>query len=610
MAGKRPDVGDSDAGRPSGRPRRAEGGAGRAEGGSRTARPGGGAGGSSRGRRSEAGAGAGQSREGGGRREDRIRRDDRKGGAPRPDRREERQGQAKPASSGGGGSFAGDRRGRPTGRRTEGRDGLPTSGRGGGPRRGPVGLGRAGVDRAESRQRSRSGDGPAQGAGGRAQGERSSASPPTRRGVWRGPDNRGVEGPPTPGGEGRKPAAQGRKPGPMRERRPSAGRPTQHRSGRRIEGERGGSGGRDPRAARRSFGAPQPGSGRRAPSGDSRSAAREAGFGPYGAPGSGPGRPGGPSGNGWPGTGSGAARSGAARSGPSPSPRVSEPAESPAESTGERRSPSWRLRRPAGLGGERIDQAPAEGPRRRTGWEAPGARRSRGSLDRARSRGSVDRPRTAALDVRPAAQTVPAAQARSLSTSFRPTGGLPAALARARGAFVRQRDTEVVSVLRPISDRFPDSAETHELLGLAYYRLGRYTTALRHLEAFSALSASLDRFPVAMDCLRALGRHRGVADLWEDLRVVSPSAEVVIEGRIVMAGSLADKGRLGEAIALLERSAVSPRRLQDHHLRQWYALADLEEQAGNLPRARALFERVARHDRQLGDVVERLAALA
>lgn len=158
-------------------------------------------------------------------------------------------------------------------------------------------------------------------------------------------------------------------------------------------------------------------------------------------------------------------------------------------------------------------------------------------------------------------------------------------------------------------ERFPDSPEIHELLGLAYYRLGRYPTALRHLEAFASLSGSLERFPVAMDCLRALGRHRGLAELWEDLRVVSPSAQVVIEGRIVMAGSLADRGRLGEAIALLERSAIAPRRLQEHHLRQWYALADLEEQAGNLPRARALFERVARHDRQLGDVAERLAGL-
>ncbi|MGH9022598.1 MAG: tetratricopeptide repeat protein, partial [Acidimicrobiia bacterium] len=217
--------------------------------------------------------------------------------------------------------------------------------------------------------------------------------------------------------------------------------------------------------------------------------------------------------------------------------------------------------------------------------------------------------RTASLDVGPGPQTA-RVPTRSLSVSSRPPGGLPAALARARGAFARQRDTEVVSVLRPIADRFSDSADTHELLGLAYYRLGRYTTALRHLESFYALTASLDRFPVAMDCLRALGRHRGVADLWEDLQVVSPSAEVVIEGRIVMAGSLADKGRLGEAIALLERSAIAPRRLQDHHLRQWYALADLEEQAGNLPRARALFERVARHDRQLGDVVERLSSLA
>ena len=34
----------------------------------------------------------------------------------------------------------------------------------------------------------------------------------------------------------------------------------------------------------------------------------------------------------------------------------------------------------------------------------------------------------------------------------------------------------------------------------------------------------------------------------------------------------------------------------EHHLRLWYALADLEERAGNLARARELFHRVRQAD--------------
>ena len=44
-----------------------------------------------------------------------------------------------------------------------------------------------------------------------------------------------------------------------------------------------------------------------------------------------------------------------------------------------------------------------------------------------------------------------------------------------------------------------------------------------------------------------------VAELWADLAWVSPSADVVTEGRIVYAGALADQGRLPEALELLRK---------------------------------------------------------
>ena len=66
---------------------------------------------------------------------------------------------------------------------------------------------------------------------------------------------------------------------------------------------------------------------------------------------------------------------------------------------------------------------------------------------------------------------------------------------------------------------------------------------------------------------------------------------------------------MAKAIALLEQARRPVRHPADHHLRQWYALADLYERAGDLPRARELFGRVADADRDAFDVRERLKAL-
>jgi tetratricopeptide (TPR) repeat protein len=84
---------------------------------------------------------------------------------------------------------------------------------------------------------------------------------------------------------------------------------------------------------------------------------------------------------------------------------------------------------------------------------------------------------------------------------------------------------------------------------------------------------------------------------------------LVTEGRIVMAGSLADQGRLQEAIALLEKAQKNVKRPEVHHLRQAYYLADLYERAGEVARARELFRWVVTHEPQFADAPERAAAL-
>ena len=176
-------------------------------------------------------------------------------------------------------------------------------------------------------------------------------------------------------------------------------------------------------------------------------------------------------------------------------------------------------------------------------------------------------------------------------------------------AFRRERFDEARRILRPLADAAPTAESVRELLGMTYYRLGRWKLAVTELEAFRDLSGSTEQHPVLADCYRALGRHAKVVELWEELRKASPSAALVAEGRIVYAGSLADQGHLSDAIAALEASKPPARKPQDHHLRITYALADLHERAGNVPKARQLFAIVAAADPELGDVEARLRAL-
>ena len=78
--------------------------------------------------------------------------------------------------------------------------------------------------------------------------------------------------------------------------------------------------------------------------------------------------------------------------------------------------------------------------------------------------------------------------------------------------------------------------------------LGKWRVAAAELEAYRTLSGSVEHLPVLADCYRALRRHAKVAELWTELKAASPSAAVVAEGRIVIAGSLADRGDLRGAI--------------------------------------------------------------
>lgn len=183
-------------------------------------------------------------------------------------------------------------------------------------------------------------------------------------------------------------------------------------------------------------------------------------------------------------------------------------------------------------------------------------------------------------------------------------------LAEAARAYERDRYRDALRAVRPLADAAPGAPAVRELHGLTLYRMGRWSEAIRELEAFHSLTGSYDQHPTLADCYRALGRYRAVAELWDELRRASPSAELVAEGRIVAAGAMADQGDVAGAIGLLEKGRTDVRRPRPHHLRLWYALGDLYERAGDVPRARELFRRVIEFDPTLYDVAERVAGLS
>lgn len=182
-------------------------------------------------------------------------------------------------------------------------------------------------------------------------------------------------------------------------------------------------------------------------------------------------------------------------------------------------------------------------------------------------------------------------------------------MANAAVAYERDRYKDALSALKPVLDAAPRSASARELHGLILYRLGRWRAAARELRALHALSGSYDQHPVIADCERALGRPDRVRALWDEIRQAGVDREVLVEGRLVMAGTLADEGNFEDAIELLRGEGKLRRNPDLAHLRQWYALADLYERAGDLSRARELFARVAQVAPDVLDAPERLSAL-
>jgi len=187
---------------------------------------------------------------------------------------------------------------------------------------------------------------------------------------------------------------------------------------------------------------------------------------------------------------------------------------------------------------------------------------------------------------------------------------LTAKLALALDAFERERWQDAKRIIIPVSRDCPGIKLIHEIAGLSLYRLGQWRDAADHLEQARAVSVGeVLNHPVLADCYRALMRYDKVDELWRELKEASPDPEIIAEGRIVAAGALADKGDVQAAVRLMQLAKQDPAKVREHHLREWYVLADLYDRSGDLINARSIFQRIASNDSNFSDVRDRLATL-
>ncbi len=186
-----------------------------------------------------------------------------------------------------------------------------------------------------------------------------------------------------------------------------------------------------------------------------------------------------------------------------------------------------------------------------------------------------------------------------------------ATLAKAAEAYGRKRYEEALRLGRTVADATPGVAAVRELTGLAAYRAERWNMAKVHLLAHFAISSNPEHLPLVMDCDRANYRYRAVAKTFAELEESEPTTDVLAEGRIVMAGSLADQHHFSEAIDLLTRAGATKqlRNPSFRHVRLWYALADIFDRAGDVSSARELFARVVLADPEAYDARSRLDEL-
>jgi tetratricopeptide (TPR) repeat protein len=179
----------------------------------------------------------------------------------------------------------------------------------------------------------------------------------------------------------------------------------------------------------------------------------------------------------------------------------------------------------------------------------------------------------------------------------------------AAGAFAAERFEEAIRLGEQSKHMALRAASVRELLGLAYYRSGRWQEAARERAAFRRITGTTEQNPVLADCYRAMGKPQRALELCDEIDPARVAPEIVYEGAIVAAGALAEMGRLDEAIQRLERLQLRPKVAEPQHLRAWYVLADLLERRARFTQAREWFEAIAAVDPDMTDAPERARKL-
>lgn len=187
--------------------------------------------------------------------------------------------------------------------------------------------------------------------------------------------------------------------------------------------------------------------------------------------------------------------------------------------------------------------------------------------------------------------------------------GVKRAVLEASTAFEAGDFEACALALEAVKQQAPRSVVVRELLGLAYYHLGRWREAARELAAYRRLSGERDQDPAYADAERALGRPAKAVEILSELAPDEVSEEVYVEGLVVLGGALRELGRALEAVEALRAGPVRPERVLPHHLRLWYALAEALEDAGERSEARAWWDAIYAEDPEFFDVARRRLGL-
>jgi tetratricopeptide (TPR) repeat protein len=156
----------------------------------------------------------------------------------------------------------------------------------------------------------------------------------------------------------------------------------------------------------------------------------------------------------------------------------------------------------------------------------------------------------------------------------------------------------------------PRSAAVREVLGMALYRLERFREALTEMQAYRRMSGRADQNHIIADCLRAVGRpDRAVPLAEEALAARGVPLAAKVEGVIVAASALADRGKFDQALGLLRRIRTRDDVAGDEVIRVWYVTGDILARAGRPGEAAGEFRKILRHDPGAYDAAERAAQL-